>query len=416
MFQIAIAPHRDGTYPKYHMRSLRRTLGLPIVLASLVLAAGCNTSNPPMNPTTGTVAPAAPQPATVTQRDIVGQVVLTGQIVVPPAARADLNPPFRATVNKVDKNVGAEVGRGDLLVELAMPSAEAYHEQTKQAVKDAQTAYDSAKLQNQPAVDAAQKALDAARAGVKTANTAAATGGVAPADATSGAPASDTSQAVTDRAAAEQNLPQAKADMASQLLPYKQQLEEARQANLQARASEKQGNLRSPIGGTVTALNAQPGKEVSPDVRTPVATVIDLNALQVQSTMTPQQAGYVKPRMRVTLTFDEIPDKTFEGKVFRMTSQPNNTSYVAIISFENTGDKVRPGMKPHAAIKTGKEVKGALAIPVAAVRVDSTGKPTVSVMRDGKWQAVTVQPGISDGQFIEIKSELKSGETVQVGS
>src|ERR1051326_8323765 len=104
--------------------------------------------------------------------------------------------------------------------------------------------------------------------------------------------------------------------------------------------------MRTPITGTVMVLNAQPGKEVTPDVRTPVATVIDLSALQVQSTMTPQQAGYVKTGMDVTLNFDEIPDKTFEGTVYRMTSQPNNRGLVAIIEFKNTQANVKPGMKP----------------------------------------------------------------------
>jgi multidrug efflux pump subunit AcrA (membrane-fusion protein) len=351
--------------------------------------------------------PAAPQPATVTRRDIVGQVVLSGQIVVPPSAQASLNPPFRATVNKVDRSVGAEVRKGDTLVELAMPSAATYHEQTKQALKDAEAAYTNAKQQRQATVDAAQKRLDATRATGSTA--AAATDNTA-----SGNPPTDADQSATDRAAAEQELLQAKADMAEQMLPYQQQLEQAREANRQAFATEEQGSIRTPISGTVMALNAQPGKEVAPDVRTPVATVVDLNALQAQSSMTPRQAGYVKPGMDVTLNFDEIPEKTFEGTVYRMTSLPGNRGYVAIIKFRNTGEKVKPGMKPHVAIKTGKSVKSVLSVPSATLRVDSDGKPTVNVMRDGKWQAVVVEPGLSDMQFTEIRSGLKQDDTVQV--
>lgn len=406
--------HRIGRF-----KGSRRNLFGPILLGTLLFAAGCNNSAPPLNPEGSAVnasmsGPAAPQPATVTRRDIVGQVVLSGQIVVPPSAQASLNPPFRATVNRVDRSVGAQVRKGDTLVELAMPSAATYHEQTKQALKDAEAAYANAKQQYQAAVDAAQKRLDAIQSTGSTAAAAPDNTASGNPPTASGNPPTDAGQSADDRAAAEQALLQAKADMAEQMLPYKQQLEQAREANRQAFATEEQGSLRTPISGTVMALNAQPGKEVAPDVRTPVATVVDLNALQVQSSMTPRQAGYVKPGMDVTLNFDEIPEKTFEGSVYRMTSLPGNRGYVAIIKFRNTGEKVKPGMKPHVAIKTGKSAKDVLSVPSAAVRVDNDGKPIVNVMRDGKWQAVVVEPGLNDTQFTEIRSGLKQGDTVQV--
>ena len=385
----------------------------PMLLALMILTAGCNKSNP-----SGTSAPTyAPQPATATKRDITGQVLLNGLLIVPPDARADLNPPFRATVNKVNRNVGVAVSKGDILVELAMPTAEAYHEQTKQALSEAQSAYANAKKEYKAPVDAAQKQLDAARAASKTNDAATSNGVTSPSgDETSANAPSDSSTLASDRVSADQALLQAKADMASQMLPYKQQVAQALAANQQARASEKQGYLRSPISGTLITLNAQPGKEVVPNVRTPVATVVNLNALQVQSAMTLQQGGYIKPRMRVTLTFDELPDKSFEGIVYRMTTQPRNMGFVAIINFTNEQRKVKPEMKPHIAIKTGKMVKDVVAVPSSAVHVDNTGKPMVNVMREGKWVATPVEAGISDSQFIEIKSGLKAGDTVQVTS
>src|ERR1051326_9088244 len=247
-----IATRRKTWLRRIARRLFRRTLTVPMLLGTLLFAAGCNTTNPPLHPTepattASVTSPAAPQPATVTQRDIEGQVVATGQIAVPPSARADLNPPFRATVNKVNRSVGAGVRKGDVLVELAMPSAEAYHEQTKLALKEAETAYANAKQQYGAPVDAAQKQLDAARAAAKAANSpdtgAASSSGMA-----------DANQASSDIATAQQALLQAKADMAAQLLPYKQQLEQAREANMQARATEKQGYIRTPIAGTVIAL------------------------------------------------------------------------------------------------------------------------------------------------------------------
>ncbi len=401
-----ISHHQSWIYPSVRFGWNRRLLSVPALLGTLLITAGCNGSNPPLNPAnTATNASATiaspPQPATVTRRDLVGQVVMNGQIIVPPSARADLYPPFHALVNKVNKSVGSSVDKGDVLVELAMPTAEAYHEQTKQALHDAEIAYSNAKQQYQAPVDAARTRLSAARSAAKNSGL-------------SGDTQADNNQDPNEQADADQALLQAKSDQEVQMLPYKQQLDQVRAANQQARASEKQGYIRSSISGKVISLNAQPGKEVVPDIRTPVATVINLNALLIQSAMTPQQAGYIKTGQKVDVNVDEIPDKTFEGTVSRMTSLAKNRGYVAIIEFKNSDTKIKPDMKLHVAIRSGKSVKGALVVPSITVRVDSTGKPVVTVMRDGKWQTVPVNPGISDMQFTEIKSGLKLDETVQV--
>src|SRR5579871_5592057 len=79
-----------------------------------------------------------PRPAIVTRRDIVGQIPLTGQILVPPSARADVPTPFRARVDRVAATVGERVRRGDVLVQLAVPDAQAYRDQTRAALRAAE--------------------------------------------------------------------------------------------------------------------------------------------------------------------------------------------------------------------------------------------------------------------------------------
>lgn len=373
-------------------------------LAALILIAGCNPSAPsaPVNASSNAPVATAPKPATVEERDIIGQIPLNSQIAVPPSARADLTAPFRAPVNKVDKTVGAGVEKGDVLVELSLPTAEAYHEQTKLNLKQAETDYANAQKQYQIPVDAAQKQVDAAKSAQSTQSTS-----------PDGSTTTDAGAASGDLATAQQTLQQARADMATQLIPFKQTLEEARTANQQARAGEKQGNIRTPITGTVLALNAQPGKEVGANARAVVATVVDLSAIQVQSTMDASQASHVKPKMDVILTFDELPGKQFEGTVSKITSTPSK-QFVALIQFKNRDAQVKPDMHPRAGIKTGEEAKNTLAVPAAAITLDSTGRPTVNVMRSGNWQRVGVEAGITDGLFTQVKSGVTKGETVQV--
>jgi multidrug efflux pump subunit AcrA (membrane-fusion protein) len=385
-----------------------------LALAALTALAGCS-QNGSVN--AANRAASQPQPATVTRRDIVGQIPLTGEIVTPPSARADVLPPFHTAVEKVNKTVGDAVSKGDVLVQLSLPSAEQYHEQTKATLQQAETDYANAKNQYQAAVTAARKQLDAAQAAAKAAQQNSTTtyqpDGTVTTTTAPSAPSTPPA-ASSDVAAAQAELRQAQADYAANMLPYKQRLEEARAANAQARATEKQGYVRSPITGTVLALNAQPGKVVGEDAKQPIATVVDLSAIQVQSPMDANQASFVKKDMDVKLTFDEIPGKTFTGQVHQITTNPDTKQYVAVIQFANTDAQVKPGMHPRVGVLTGQKAEDALSVPAAAVDRSSDGKWTVQVQRNGKWETVPVEVGITDGQFTQIKSGVNEGDTVKV--
>ncbi|WP_394795350.1 efflux RND transporter periplasmic adaptor subunit [Armatimonas sp.] len=376
------------------MMNSYRFLPLLPVMGTLLFGTGCTKRLAPLNP--AAPAPTMSEPATVTLRDIVGQVLLEGETIVPPFARVGIKSPYRAPVSKVNTTLGAAVSQGDVLIELSLPSAEAYHEQTKLALQQAETDYAIANKQFQADVDVAREHLNTARATEKAATP------------------EELPIASSARSDAEQVLLQTKLDKERALLPYRRQQEQMRQLNQQARAGEKQGYIRTPLTGTVTELNAQPGKEVGTDKAAFVATVVDLSALQVQSPMTLQQSGYVKPKMEVLLTFKELPGTTFEGTVHRLTSLPNSKGLVALIEFKNTKAQVKPAMVPHVAVKTGQSAKNTLCVPSAAVDINRAGLPVVQVMQGGKWAEVVVKVGITDDQFTEIKSGVSKGDTVLV--
>ena len=75
-----------------------------------------------------------PETATVTRRDIVVFLPLDGQVVAPPADRADVMTPYRAPVARVYVSVGDRVKRGDVLVELALANVQTAYDQAREAV------------------------------------------------------------------------------------------------------------------------------------------------------------------------------------------------------------------------------------------------------------------------------------------
>jgi HlyD family secretion protein len=361
-----------------------------------------------------------PEMATVTRRDIIVTLPLEGTVVAPPTARADVMAPYRAPVARVYVSVGQRVRAGEVLLELSNPSAQAAYEQARQELKAAEAAYESARRRYSAAVLTAEKRLEAARAAEKQAREAAAVSVQAEppgVGVTVQEPAARLAEATQARIAAEQALLQAQAEMAEALAPYKQRLQAAQEAFREAQAGRKMAMIRSPIDGTVLALNARPGVEIGEDRETPVATIVDLNKLQVHAPLDPDEANSIRPGTPVTLTFQELPGQQFEGTVTRITTEPprplGGQRYVAIIEFQNTQGLVKPDMKATVSVRVA-EARNVLAVPSSAVDRDKSGRPVVEVLRNGRWQRVVVEPGLSDGRYTAIRSGLNPGETVKV--
>lgn len=360
-----------------------------------------------------------PKPTTVVRRDIVAGVPLEGKIVVPPTERADIMPPYQAPVAKVYTSIGANVNRGETLVELSLPNVQNIYEEARTRVREAETAYANAKVTYGADLKAAQQRLSQARAAEKAATTTPAVQ-VAPTEGgtavTIQEPAVDTTQATQARIAAEQDVANAQATLNAALIPYQQQLEAAREAFKDAQSGRKMALVRSPISGTVLALNAQAGQEVGKDRKVPVATVVDLDELELHADLKAEHVSSAKAGTPVTLTIKEIPNETFEGTVKSVTTEVSGPlkqqKYVAIVSIENRKGLVKPGMESEAIARAG-EVKDVLAVPVEALQNDDTGRPIVKVLQNGDWVPVVVEPGLSDGRFVEIRKGLKGNETVQ---
>jgi HlyD family secretion protein len=342
--------------------------------------------------------------AKVERRDIVGYELLQGTLVVPPSARADIGTPYQAPADKVMASVGDHVNKGEVLVQLSMPNADTALNQARTYVKTAEAAYEGAKEKLGVGVRQAARDMDAARQAEKAARD-----NMDP----------NLQQLTNARIAAEENLRATKAELDLNLVQYKQQLDDAREYLTDAQSGVKQGSIRTPITGTVIALNAQPGAVLNPVENEPVATVINLAALQVHVVMTPEQMNELKTGTEVVLAFAELEGKEFTGKISRITSLPREddegkTAYTAIIEFANKDAVVRPDMKLRfAGVKTG-EVKDVLSVPVGALKKDPSGKPIVMVLEGEKWIPRVVEVGLTGVDSVEIKSGLKEGETVQV--
>jgi multidrug efflux pump subunit AcrA (membrane-fusion protein) len=149
-----------------------------------------------------------------------------------------------------------------------------------------------------------------------------------------------------------------------------------------------------------------------------IAKIVDLPALMVRSDVLPADAPSVKRGTKVAIIFGDYPDRKFDGNVQKVDALPADQQgkvyYEATINFDNTGGMVKPNSTVRAVGVVVGHHYGVVAVPLDAVGKDPSGKPFVKVMKNDNWGQEVVELGMSDGNFVEIKSGVHDGDSVQV--
>ena len=240
----------------------------------------------------------------------------------------------------------------------------------------------------------------------------------------------------------------------------------------QAQVDMEHTIIASPIDGVVIARNVDVGQTVAASLQAPVLFVIanDLRQLQVNASIDEADVGRVAPDQEVSFRVDAYPNQTFPGRVQQVRLQPttvqNVVTYNAIISVDNPGQRLMPGMTATVSIVV-RRADHVLRIPATALRFKPEGyqapsrgrgrpeagtaaaagpggrpervaaargagagragsadggggggaRPAlVFVLNEkGEPQSSPVRLGISDGQYVEVREGLEEGARVVTG-
>lgn len=359
--------------------------------------------------------------AVVTRRDITAHLPLHGKIVAPATARADVMAPYEVPVERIYVTVGQNVRRGEALIMFSAPQNQAYYDQARarliqarQALARAQQTYGRQLQAAQQRLAKSRAAERAARRTAQTATTAGETGAtITPS--TPAASGAGVGTLTARRQADEQSVLDAEARMNEGLAPYQQALASAQQEFASAQAGSKSAQVKSPITGTVLAVNAAIGK--TPDVRSkkPLITVVDLDALHVAAGLSEEQLRRIRPGDAARVSLEEAPEARFVGSVDQVYTQKagflQGQKYVAIIDFRNTEGEAKPDMDATARVTTGR-VRDVLAVPASAV-YQVGEQHAVKIKDELDWRERMVEIGLTDGRYTEIVSGLEEGDIVE---
>ena len=205
-------------------------------------------------------------------------------------------------------------------------------------------------------------------------------------------------------------------------------LKEAEAAREQVRARLERSHIHAPIAGIVYDLPVREGAYLN--VGDLVAQIGNLQTLRVHVYVDEPELGRVAIGMPVTITWDALPGRKWNGKVEKLPTQIvqyQGTRQVGevICTIENPELELIPGTNVNAEIVTNV-VENGLAIPKEAIRREGD-QVGVYVLRDDQveWRAIrigassitraAVESGLAEGDLVALATEkpLRNGERVQ---
>ena len=184
--------------------------------------------------------------------------------------------------------------------------------------------------------------------------------------------------------------------------------------------------VRAPFSGIVVSKDAQVGEMVSPIsagggfTRTGIATVVDMQSLEIEVDVNESYIARVQPAMPVTAILDAYPDWKIPSTV--RTVIPTADRQKATVKVRISFDRLDPRILPDMGVKVtflGEPSKTApsggvkVLVPQTAIRNDN-GSQIVYVYHEGRVERRAVRAGGSRGNDQEILAGLSSGDQVVV--
>ncbi len=199
------------------------------------------------------------------------------------------------------------------------------------------------------------------------------------------------------------------------------QVKEAEARISASRADTQRSLLRAPFAGVVAEINGELGEYVTPSppgiATLPVVDLIDDSCLYVTSPIDEVDAAKVQLKMPARITLDAFRGKHFPGHVRRIAPY--------VLALEKQARTVEVEVEfddPQAAQKQGNLLVGysadievvvesrdkVLRVPTSALMPGNH----VLIIEDGKLVERGVEVGLSNWEFSEVKSGVKSGDQI----
>ena len=345
---------------------MQTKLHFAILLLALTGSAAC-TGTEAETPAVEAVRSIPVRTAMVQTQDLAETLSLTGTL--DPRAQVTVVPEISARLERVLKNEGDRVARGQLLAVLDDA--------------DFRLARDRAKAY----LDVAEANRAHARAEKDRADSLVKTGGI------------------TD-----------KDHLAAQVAVQVADASHSQARSELAIAERQMGRSRitAPISGRIAKRHADAGTIVA--AGTPIYTIVDDSVFEFRSSVASGDFGKLKIGETVVVTVDALPGFVTEGEVNRIAPQVDarSRSFEVIVRIAG-GPQLVSGLFARAQVKV-RDVPNSLTVPPAALLRDGSdpSKAQTYVVANNKVERRDVTVGVEVPDAIQVTSGLKAGEMVVI--
>lgn len=174
--------------------------------------------------------------------------------------------------------------------------------------------------------------------------------------------------------------------------------------------------ITAPIDGMVIGIPTPAGQTVAQGISSPqvIMTIADMSKMQIKVLVDESDIGKVQVDQKVSFSVDSYTNKTFTGKVTKIsrsaTTSSNVVYYPVYVDVDAAENLLYPTMTARVTINIG-ERKDVLVVPLSAVK-EEKGQKYVEVMVNGKSQNTSVTLGLSDDEQVEIIKGLEEGDNI----
>lgn len=395
-------------------------LTLALALSALSLnAAACGGSKAQTNQANKNAAPAQPTVVQVTTAPAISRQLprffeATGSLAAD--EQTDVAPAVAGKVIAVGVDLGSYVQQGAVLVRLDDRDARIRLEQAQAQVAQAQSAVRQAEARiglrsgqnfdpnNVAEVRSARVALDLAEKNLRRFEKLIESGDVSRS-------AYDQQRAQRDQLQQqyEAQLTQARQNFAG-VQTARSAVDAAQTQILSARKAINDAVVTAPMSGYVSDRPTAVGEYVTTSSK--IVTIVRTNPLRMKIDIPEQAISEVKVGQSVSLIVSAYPDRTFNGRVARVSPSVTATSRTLSVEaeVENGNNILKPGQFATVRILLPQSDPAVL-VPARAVRTEA-GTSRVYVIKDGHAQQRLVQLGQTEGDLVEVKTGVAADEPV----
>jgi RND family efflux transporter MFP subunit len=186
-------------------------------------------------------------------------------------------------------------------------------------------------------------------------------------------------------------------------------------AELALRQAQKDldgATISSPIKGTVVSVGVNPGDQVT--ASTAAFSVLDPELIRVDATVDESNVIRLKQGMPVTVTFDALQGRSFQGIIATVTpagvTQQGVVTFPVTVVFNSQGFTIPPGTTANLRV-VAESKPNVIVVPQRAL-TRSGRNLSVTVMENGKPVSRPVRTGVTGDGFTEILEGLEEGEII----